>query len=331
MIAHIKLLTGVLSIVVATLTSVFLFNRARARPEKWWWPIFHYTLAMDAIMVISLILSYVKLNLPDMIQTGGFFSGKLTDLTVSIMIMVLLIIMARIVWAFESREPPRWINWTAGSLLALTLIGYTVMFLAPDLRFCSTGMNWLRDYIYENIMVLETVMLVWLLVRSRHQTDPELAKAMKTFAWLYLGRYIGALFILIIAFFGDISLWLKWLVGHSLLIASNALPWFWVRFFLSEPQDSADAQPDRSVEPAPAEPDFKSKAQSFGLSAREIEILELILMGKSNRGIESELCISIHTVKNHLYNIYKKLGVSSRFQVMACFNASSPSGDISDG
>ena len=50
----------------------------------------------------------------------------------------------------------------------------------------------------------------------------------------------------------------------------------------------------------------------FGLTKREQEVLALILQGKSNKDIEAELFISGKTVKNHVYNLYQKLGVKSR-------------------
>jgi DNA-binding CsgD family transcriptional regulator len=54
----------------------------------------------------------------------------------------------------------------------------------------------------------------------------------------------------------------------------------------------------------------------FDISKREEEIVRLILAGKSNRDIEKELYISPHTVKNHVYHIYKKLGINSRFHLI---------------
>ncbi|UCE43322.1 MAG: helix-turn-helix transcriptional regulator [Candidatus Aminicenantes bacterium] len=56
--------------------------------------------------------------------------------------------------------------------------------------------------------------------------------------------------------------------------------------------------------------------QDFQISKRESEIMGLILQGKSNKEIEDLLFISYNTVKNHIYNIYQKLGVNSRGQMI---------------
>lgn len=52
------------------------------------------------------------------------------------------------------------------------------------------------------------------------------------------------------------------------------------------------------------------------LSPREIQILEVIAQGHSNKEVANELCISNHTLKNHLNNIFKKLNVEDRTQAL---------------
>ena len=54
----------------------------------------------------------------------------------------------------------------------------------------------------------------------------------------------------------------------------------------------------------------------FGLTSREYEIISAIKEGSSNREIASKLAISEETVKRHLSNIYSKLGVSSRLELV---------------
>jgi LuxR family transcriptional regulator, maltose regulon positive regulatory protein len=53
------------------------------------------------------------------------------------------------------------------------------------------------------------------------------------------------------------------------------------------------------------------------LSERELEVLQLIAAGKSNRRIASELFVSVGTVKTHLNNLYRKLDAHSRTQALA--------------
>ncbi len=53
------------------------------------------------------------------------------------------------------------------------------------------------------------------------------------------------------------------------------------------------------------------------LSPRELEVLQLIAAGLTNKQITAELIISLNTVKKHTTHIYSKLGVNSRTQAIA--------------
>lgn len=52
------------------------------------------------------------------------------------------------------------------------------------------------------------------------------------------------------------------------------------------------------------------------LSARETEVINLIAKGMNNAEIADELCISVYTVKRHVNNIFKKLEVKNRFELL---------------
>lgn len=61
--------------------------------------------------------------------------------------------------------------------------------------------------------------------------------------------------------------------------------------------------------------DLAKHLTGFKISQREAEIIGLILRGLSNKEIGDNLFISLETVKKHVSNIYKKLGVKNRLQM----------------
>lgn len=100
----------------------------------------------------------------------------------------------------------------------------------------------------------------------------------------------------------------------------------------AQPQPSvagdAAAAPALSAEPsahnAPTPGVMRATAPEFGLSGRELEILDLFAQGRSANWIADHLVISKNTVRSHLRAIYTKLGVHTR-QELLDFLAGKPS------
>lgn len=53
------------------------------------------------------------------------------------------------------------------------------------------------------------------------------------------------------------------------------------------------------------------------LSKRELQVVHCLAEGLSNRQIAERLSLSQHTVKNHLFRVFDKLGVSSRIELLS--------------
>ena len=66
-------------------------------------------------------------------------------------------------------------------------------------------------------------------------------------------------------------------------------------------------------------PNMDTKADL--LTAREIEILDLIDQGLTNQQIASRLSVALHTVKNHVHNMLTKLGVATRAEAVSVLRA----------
>ncbi|MCO5121994.1 MAG: DNA-binding response regulator [Burkholderiaceae bacterium] len=74
-----------------------------------------------------------------------------------------------------------------------------------------------------------------------------------------------------------------------------------------------------SAPSAPAAPPPAALARLSGLTPREIDVIEWVAKGKTNRDIAEILDMSPRTVNKHLEHIYAKLGVETRTAAVAQF------------
>ncbi|GAB4209595.1 MAG: response regulator transcription factor [Roseiflexaceae bacterium] len=60
-----------------------------------------------------------------------------------------------------------------------------------------------------------------------------------------------------------------------------------------------------------------SEPEREELSARELEVLRLLVAGASNKAVAAKLSLSENTIKSHISRIFDKLGVQSRAEAVA--------------
>jgi DNA-binding CsgD family transcriptional regulator len=82
---------------------------------------------------------------------------------------------------------------------------------------------------------------------------------------------------------------------------------FLIAYFLQHP-----SPPPLNMEALP-----ESFLTKYNITDREHEIILKVVQGKSNADIAGELFISLATVKTHLHNIYRKIDVDSRYDLLA--------------
>jgi DNA-binding NarL/FixJ family response regulator len=70
--------------------------------------------------------------------------------------------------------------------------------------------------------------------------------------------------------------------------------------------------PGAPVTPGPGDP-----GHTAALTARELEVLRLIVQGLSNRDIADRLVLSVRTVERHIANLYAKVGARTKAQATA--------------
>lgn len=89
--------------------------------------------------------------------------------------------------------------------------------------------------------------------------------------------------------------------------------------FNEPPELSADSERHNENLMGHIENRLPSYADAHGLSKREQQVLGLVMEGKSNREIASELVLAEGTIKTHLHNIMKKCGQPNREELKKDF------------
>lgn len=153
--------------------------------------------------------------------------------------------------------------------------------------------------------VIPIVIYVYFLVRAARRTRSEEKAGLMKFGAVSLACYLLIVVATILPREGRLFPWAaSFLLGAALLSPVLVLKGILSRSYRPIPPGSFEG------------PKLGTLCEQCGLSTREEEILGLLLRGKSNKEIERDLFISPHTVRNHIHNIYKKLGVGSRLQLM---------------
>jgi len=125
---------------------------------------------------------------------------------------------------------------------------------------------------------------------------------------------------------------LKWaeyrflVIGYSIEIYGGLVAatfavlgiWLGLRLTRLEPKIVMREVPIVKEVPVPTEPfvpDGK-KREDLGITRRELDVLELIAQGMSNREIAEKLYVSENTVKTHSSRVFDKLGAKRRTQAV---------------
>ncbi len=92
--------------------------------------------------------------------------------------------------------------------------------------------------------------------------------------------------------------------------------WLTLQASLTEPADDGSVETVVVIAPAGPAEMVQLNTTAYGLSAREKEVVDLIVRGFSTRQISRTLFISESTVQGHLSHVFEKVGVKSRRELL---------------
>lgn len=102
----------------------------------------------------------------------------------------------------------------------------------------------------------------------------------------------------------------------SLRARARSGRWLTLYGSLTEATPERRAETVIIIEPTKPEELLPFSMSAYGLSSREEELVQLVVRGLSTTRISRTLFISEHTVQNHLRNIFEKVGVRSRGELV---------------
>jgi DNA-binding CsgD family transcriptional regulator len=303
MILQIKLLLLLLNLFLGLWVIGIIYHRVRLYNSLYLNLVLRYAIFTEAIFLAVFLFQYFEVNILQ--REIEVYRSSLVSYTFSLIYLTLFLLictMYEISLAFQNRRLTRKRAWR----LYGTVLLVVVLVHATSAIWGVNRGHALIFYIYDNLGLLfpltELFLLARLWVRSRG-SSPE-NKVIRYFAILYVSRYPLILLALLLP---------DPFRSFMAILLLHLIPLIWIRYFV-----------DRFEKAARLNAELGSKLEklsfAYQITARESDILKLMLQGKNNKEIQEELFISYHTVKNHVYNIFQKLGISSRYQLLTLVN-----------
>lgn len=314
---HIWLLSLVLLLPLCALILLQVRRLGRHPEASFLKPFFFFLSCTVLYFFFSFFLTYLEINLPevwsallDRIAVGPI----LLTLTLNLIQLAGVFFFIRTVECLHAKKPFRWARVCLFTLSGLYLLLLSLRLLLPGKAWAIQLFLWLRLYPLRHLNLLLLLMLIQLYRQARSLTSPGAAVLARSFSVMLMIREGLDLFSTMLSELlssGSPQAGMTaGLLGDALyLVLTIGLVYSWLKRYLMPhlaEQATADNRNDAIAQ----------LAARSGLSDREAEIVQLVVGGKSNKEIAAALALSASTVKNHIYRIYQRLEINSRFELI---------------
>lgn len=199
------------------------------------------------------------------------------------------------------------------SLFRVIFISGWAVLLSVQIAANTLGNSYLEFNInwWANHMLTTTVFLIggwYFFLKARNIRSQYRRQRLFGFARIQIAWILTWVVVRFSYYTELISSWTFAVFEAVLFLTTNVLVLLFLRGFASGLQTGSRMMA-RTAE------DRQKELTKFGITKRELEIVQLICEGKSNRQIKDELFISLQSVKDHIYRIYQKTGVKNRVQL----------------
>jgi len=300
---HLLLLIYLICLILVTLAASYSQQYYKIYKNPFLHSFVRYLIFLNLTIFLYLLVKYLWINFPE----SQFTDPQSTSYT----IFLLLVSFAFIGWIYffirmslelveKVMTQNKKILLKAGiSIICINyLIGLTILLVE--------GSNYWIIFTYRGLMLISGLVFLTTLIifvfQKRLSQNNQKHKSIKAWGWISLVGYI------LVYTFSYLPEPIGLFTTSAGLLLLNIGHIIWLRTYFLRHYVSFSDEPNQQF--------LESFFQQYQISNREQEILQLLMQGKSNKEIESSLYISYNTVKNHIYNLYQKLGVNSRWQML---------------
>jgi DNA-binding CsgD family transcriptional regulator len=283
-----------------------LFDTAQARRRYGYpflRPIWWCFLFLNLGFLMGVISEYLLVNLfTDVLVFKHSVYQEIADPFTSVFFVALVYFLITLDRSFVERKPVKYLASLFAGFVIFIILRMVLGFIVDRPTAVWDAINAVNLGILVFTFVLACMILAHLVFVGQRLENRDKGGALLSLGLFYLG---GVALVILSAALAGVH---HGLFRVSICLLFNIFPFFWHRRYLGKLGNA--------LTQAIAGADLATLYEKYGVSTRQREIVELILLGKSNRAIAEALFIAPHTVKNHIYNLYQKLGVKSRFELV---------------
>ena len=303
MIPHIKILSSVIILMTGMFSLLYTFSAYKSFPYHYLKSFLYYIFIFNGFELLLSGLNYFQLNIfaSATIDIAPVLKHTFALVLSACFVGMAITMVQTVSGLLNDILMPIVKKWVIPvAILGVAAVVFDILLFEADME-----LDLYQVILYTSAFVyfFEFPILIFIIVSARNQQDKQFQQVLIAFATLFLFRYV--LLPGLSIFPEPVDLFR----GRITFLYSNIIPFIWIKYYFLD-YAKAKAKGKR-YDIALAE-----IVHEFSISKRELEILKLILDGNSNKEIKAKLFISYHTVKNHVYNLFQKLGVKSRYELM---------------
>lgn len=304
---HLLIILSALFISISLLSVFYIYQEKKRTSHQFLRPLFYlllfYSLLLIRVFVWNYLLTTVFSNYSDSDLRYYEANINLINWLISIGMFSGFFFFG---FSLSAKKiSPVFRNLLIGIMIFLIILGFThyseILF-----NYTIQAIDDLYPFMTRLPTILTISFLIYLIYYSRQIKESNLQKSILVLSSVYA---LLLIYGLIKIYFVSDNIFLLF-VNSSEHILFSIFPIVWYKIYFR----NTTPIPDNSI--PVSNTDFASLCENSKISEREKEVLRLLLQGKRNKEIQEALFISASTVKNHLYNIYRKLNVNSQTQLM---------------